>query len=101
MNLEDVIADAVERRIGARLDRLERLLQGEGGSQDLTTVPKAAKACGIHAVTVRKLYLPRLTKYRAGRTVRISVAELRRAMEEDAAGDAEAVAERIYRRGRK
>lgn len=84
MSLEDVIAAAVERRLDARLGRLERLLGEGGASGELMTVTAAAKACGLHPKTVRTHYLARVTHYGSGRSLRISAEELRRAMAEDA-----------------
>lgn len=97
MNIDELIRSAVRAELAAFEERMERRIQGEGRAQDLTTVPKAAKACGLHATTVREKYLPRIKKYGNGRTLRISIADLRAAMADDTGIDPDAVAERIHR----
>lgn len=101
MNIEELIRTAVRAELQAFEGRVERLL-GEGRAQDLTTVTRAAKLCGIDADTVRRHYLPRIKKYGTGRKLRISPEDLRRAMAEERSEgvDVDALAERITKRGR-
>jgi hypothetical protein len=88
MSIEDAIAAAVEARLSKRLERIEKAL-ALGGGDDLCSVPKAAKAVGLHPSTVRAQYLKRLTVYGHGKLVRISVSELRAVLRNEAGGDAD------------
>lgn len=97
--LQEEIRTAVREELRAFREELLREVRG-GSSEDLTTVPRAAKACGLHPVTVRRQYLAKLRTYGKGRMLRISVAELRRAMAEDSAVDVDARAAEI-RKGRR
>ncbi|MDQ3223665.1 MAG: hypothetical protein M3Q75_09390 [Gemmatimonadota bacterium] len=94
---QEEIRAAVREEVRPLIEELKQLLRGGAGADDLATVTKAAKACGLHPDTVRKNYLPKLKKYGAGRTLRISVAELRQVMAEDRVSevDVDALAEAI------
>lgn len=100
---QEEIRAAVREELRAFREELLRSVQVAGGTEDLTTITLAAKACGISADTVHKHYLPRIRKYGRGKRIRISVAELRKAMAEEREGeiDVEAMAERITKRGRR
>jgi hypothetical protein len=102
VSIEDSIRTAVREEIRGVEERLCRLLSGATGD-DLLSIPKAARACGLHPSTVRAQFLGRLTKYRAGRTLRISVSELRQLMRVAASGEesADAIADRIERKVRR
>jgi hypothetical protein len=99
--IEESIRAAVRDEMRGVSEKLERLLGGAG--EDLLSIPKAARACGLHPSTVRAQFLGRLTKYRAGRTLRISVSELRQLMRVAASGEesADAIADRIERKARR
>lgn len=85
MSIEDAIAAAVEARLSKRLERIEKALAL--GGEDLADLKTAAKAVGLHPDTVRKKYLKKLKVHGKGRGRRISVAELRQRMLEEAGAE--------------
>ena len=102
VTIEESIRTAVKEGVREAVSQLRGMLTS--GTDDLQSVPKAARAVGLHPSTVREQYLARLTKYGSGRKVRISVAELRQLMRVEASGeevDLDARADALEKKGRR
>jgi hypothetical protein len=101
VSTDDAIRGIVRAELRSLEERLERFL-GDGRADDLLSIPKAAKVVDLSADTVRRRYLPRLKRYGAGRLLKVSVAELRRLMAEDAGycADVDDVVKRLEQKRR-